>query len=219
MTQAASADVPARPKLGIRTGSSRKLLERKAREQAESPPAGERLEDSFPADAAGDTASSSAVGAPTAAEDAAGDASEEAPPPPTEAPSAGAAAPLPALPPAAPAWSAEDESTFQTLIARRKAAGYQRRGRDVSEQTITLGAVTPNPGTIVAVIVALVAERGGSVGRAELVAAMAGADFPHGKARPDDKGWCQGYVAGAVRNGFLALADAEPAAEPVAAAA
>ncbi|WP_419826833.1 hypothetical protein [Sphingomonas sp.] len=218
MTQAASADTPARPKLGIRTGSSRKLLERKAREQAESAPAGERLEDSFPADAAGDVVSSSADMAPDA-EDATGDASEEAPPPPAQASPAPAAAPPPTLPPAAPVWSAEDESAFQSLTARRKAAGYQRRGRDVADQMITLGAVTPNPGTIVAVIVALVAERGGSVGRAELVAAMAGADFPHGKARPDDKGWCQGYVAGAVRNGFLALADAEPAAEPVAAAA
>ena len=211
MTQAASADAPARPKLGIRTGSSRKLLERKAREQVESAPEGETLEDSFPADAAGDAASSSAIVAPAAAENAAGDASERAAPAPIEASPAPAAAPLPALPPAAPAWSAEDESAFQSLTVRRKAAGYQRRGRDVSEQTITLGAVSPNPGTIVAVIVGLVAGRGGSVGRAELVAAMAGADFPHGKARPDDKGWCQGYVAGAVRNGFLALAEAEPA--------
>ena len=66
---------------------------------------------------------------------------------------------------AAQPWSAEDESAFQTLAARRKAAGYQRRGRDVSDQTITLGAVAPNPGTVVAVLVGLVTERGGSVGR------------------------------------------------------
>ena len=36
----------------------------------------------------------------------------------------------------------------------------------------------------------------------------------HPKARPADKEWCQGYVAGAIRNGFLAVADADaPAAE------
>jgi hypothetical protein len=211
VTQVLSAQAPARPKLGIRTGSSRKLLERKAREQAESVPAGDTLEDSFPADAAGDAASSSAVVATAAAENAATDVGEEAPPAPPEASPVWTAVQLPTPAPAAPAWSAEDESAFQSLTARRKAAGYQRRGRDVGDQTIALGAVTPNPGTVIAVIVALVTERGGSVGRAELVAAMAAADFPHGKARPEDKGWCQGYVAGAVRNGFLALAEGEPA--------
>ncbi|WP_419826809.1 hypothetical protein [Sphingomonas sp.] len=56
---------------------------------------------------------------------------------------------------------------------------------------------------------------GDGVGRAELIAAMATTDIRHGKARPDEKGWCQGYVAGAVCNGFLSLADAKPPAEPV----
>jgi hypothetical protein len=56
------------------------------------------------------------------------------------------------------------------------------------------------------VIVAIVAEHG-SIGRAKLVEAMAAANFPHAKAQPTDKGWCQGYVAGAVRNGFLTLSE------------
>ena len=70
-----------------------------------------------------------------------------------------------------------------------------------------LGSITPNPNTVVAVIVGLVTKRGGSMRRSDLVAAMAGATYPHGKAKPEDKGWCNGYIAGAVRNGFLALAN------------
>ncbi len=110
----------------------------------------------------------------------------------------------------APVWSDEDESNLQALLGRRKAAGYQRRGRNVGGQLITVGTITPNPNTVVAVIVAIVAEHG-SIGRAKLVEAMAAATFPHTKAQPTEKGWCQGYVAGAVRNGFLTLSD-QPAA-------
>ena len=52
MTKNAEVEVPARAKLGIRPGVSRKLLERKAVEAAAAAgePAGEALEDSFPAD-------------------------------------------------------------------------------------------------------------------------------------------------------------------------
>ena len=229
MTKTAETEVPARAKLSIRAGVSRKLLERKAMEAAAAAgePAGDALEDSFPdevneqadpADAAGvetptvnlersadghagiitDIAGATAP-APTAPATADQEHAETAPEQPTAA-----QAPKPAD---AIAWSAEDESAFQTLAARRKAAGYQRRGRDVSDQIVRLGSITPNPNTVVAVIVGLVRDRGGSMTRSDLVAAMAAATYPHGKARPDDKGWCQGYVAGAVRNGFLALAD------------
>ena len=115
----------------------------------------------------------------------------------------------PAQPPAAPVdWSNEDETGFQALLARRKAAGYQRRGRDVSEQVLCRGTIKPNPDTVAATIVGIVAERV-QIGRAELIGLMGQATFPHRKALPTDKGWCQGYVAGAIRNGFLAVA-AEP---------
>lgn len=67
------------------------------------------------------------------------------------------------------------------------------------------GDITPNSGTIVAAIVRLVVERG-EVARPELINLMAGATFTHPKARPAEKGWSQGYVAGAIRNGFLAIA-------------
>ena len=91
------------------------------------------------------------------------------------------------------------------MHARRRAAGYQRRGRDVSGELLRVGAIAPNPNTVVAVIVGLVAERG-TVTRGDLVAAMAAATFPHPKARPGDRAWCAGYVAGAKRDGFLAAA-------------
>ncbi len=94
-------------------------------------------------------------------------------------------------------------------MVRRKAAGYRKRGTDVASQVITVGGIKPNPNTTVAVIVGLVAERG-SIARAGLVAAMASVTFPHPKAQPADPIWCQGYVAGAIRNGFLSVSDSGP---------
>jgi metal-responsive CopG/Arc/MetJ family transcriptional regulator len=61
----------------------------------------------------------------------------------------------------------------------------------------------------VATIVGLV-EAKGTLSRSELVDAMGSATFMHRKARPQNQGWCQGYIAGAIRGGFLKIADAEP---------
>ena len=66
------------------------------------------------------------------------------------------------------------------------------------------GDIAPNPGTIVAAIVRLVVERG-ELSLPELVALMSNATLTHPKARPAEKGWSQGYVAGAIRSGFLAV--------------
>jgi hypothetical protein len=210
-----------------RGGSSRKLLMRKALEGARMP-VGDALEDVFPkhageaqpnasalvppgeqptdqpipATAAGDEQAATAVFAP------------EAVPAVEASASATAVKSAPSEPlapdqhqPAAPAatWSDEDEATFQSMTARRKAAGYQRRGREVGGQLLRVGDIAPNPGTVVAAIVGIVAERG-TLTRSELLDAMAGTTFPNAKAKPDDRGWCQGYVAGAVRDGFLAAA-------------
>lgn len=74
------------------------------------------------------------------------------------------------------------------------------------------GDIAPNPGTIVAAVVRLVVERG-ELTRLELIALMSDASLAHPKARPAEKGWSQGYVAGAIRSGFLAVAvKASPAA-------
>ncbi len=125
------------------------------------------------------------------------------------APSASSAAALTTAPVvAAPVpWSAEDETNYQTLLARRKAAGHKRRGSDLSTQVLQLGTIKPNPDTIVATIVSIVAGRG-QLSRAELIKLMGAAPLPNPKARPDDKGWCQGYISGAIRNGFLAVVPA-----------
>lgn len=129
------------------------------------------------------------------------------------APAEQAHAPAASTPTAQPAeWSDEDERLFTALAARRKAARGGRRGRDVGGQVIRPGDIAPNPGTVVATIVALVAELG-TVSRASLVAAMGRAAFAHPKAKPQDAAWCQGYIAGALRDGFLALADQTLAAE------
>jgi hypothetical protein len=81
----------------------------------------------------------------------------------------------------------------------------------IATQQLTLGANKPNPGTVFAIVVSIVQERG-VVTRLALVAAMASTAFPQAKARPQDKAWCQGYVAGALRGGFLAEAEASEVA-------
>lgn len=140
-----------------------------------------------------------------------GDASPTAAPDaPVEAP----ATPQATVQTPVPVWTDEDENALQAMMARRKAAGFQRRGRDTGGQLLAAGAIVPNPGTVVAIIVGLVAECGPMV-RDELVAAMASAPFPHAKARPADRAWCQGYVAGALRDGFLALAGEGSPAEKI----
>jgi hypothetical protein len=127
-----------------------------------------------------------------------------------EGPESGSTAspePAQALAPAdPPKWSEDDEAALQVLIARRKAAGYQKRGRDVGGQVIRAGKIKPNEGTVVSVVVKLVEERG-TVTRADLVQLMGGTAFPHAKARPTDAGWCQGYIAGAIRSGYLVADD------------
>ena len=79
----------------------------------------------------------------------------------------------------------------------------------MSSQILRPGTIKPNADTVVATIVGIVAERG-ELARAELVGRMGTAKFPHPKAQPTDKGWCQGYVAGAIRNGFLTAAPPAP---------
>ena len=74
-----------------------------------------------------------------------------------------------------------------------------------SDPRLRPGDVSPNPGTIVAAILRLVVERG-EVSRTELIDLMTDASLAHPKARPAEKGWSQGYVAGAIRSGFLAVA-------------
>ena len=189
--------------LAHRSGASRKLLARKAADHAADAAAqSAALEDSFPVETVPPETPPTPAIAGELTE--ATDPTDEAPALEGE-PSTAPSQPPAAAPASAPAWSEADESAFQAMHARRRAAGYQRRGRDVSGELLRVGAIAPNPNTVVAVIVGLVAERG-TVTRGDLVAAMAAATFPHPKARPGDRAWCAGYVAGAKRDGFLAAA-------------
>ena len=104
----------------------------------------------------------------------------------------------------APEWTAADEAAFRSLLARRKAAGYKTPRVDISKQRIKPGEIKPNANTVVATIVGLV-EAQGIMLRAELLAAMAATTFASSKAKPQDSYWCQGYISGAIRNGFLAI--------------
>lgn len=197
------------PQITTTRTASRSLL-RKVAARTAAPFQGECLEDIFPAAQA--QLDSPSVPAeppltPTAAVVAMpGQAAAVAlkPTRPVLAVSEHAAAALPAAP---ALWSRDDETMLQGLIARRKAAGYKASGNSIGGQILCVGGIKPNPNTIVAVIVALVSEQT-TVARAELVSLMAAAAFPHPKARPTDPNWCQGYVAGAIRSGFLTVADA-----------
>jgi len=171
--------------LSVRSGVSRKTLTAKAIKNIKAAEPGEALEDCFPLPA--DTISDQ-PGAP------------QRPIPATVA----------QLPAATATWSDEDEAALRTLLARRKAAGFQRRGRDVGSQLLSAGRIKPNPETVAATIVGLIGE-GESATRAGLIELMASATFPHPKAQPKDKGWCQGYVAGLIRSGFLAVIEQTPA--------
>jgi hypothetical protein len=210
-TGAAGATVSSRP------SASRRLLTAKAAAKGNiALTQGEALEDSFPTLPPAAEPAGLQTGETTGTVLAA-DATNAAPatvavtPPP-----ASGSLSLPALAPpqqpdsavaAAPAWSDEDEVALQAMLARRKVAGFQRRGRNVSRQLLCVGDITPAAQTVAAVIVGLV-EATGRIARGDLLAAMAGATFPHPKARPKDPSWCQGYVAGGIRDGYLAAAPA-----------
>lgn len=200
-----------------RSGASKNLLARKAREHATAADDGETLEALFPPVEADASNQRPQAAAPSieyiepAAPSAGGAVQVSSPALPSWLEAPLVAAPAQSLP-QAPSWSEKDEGALQAMLARRKAAGYQRRGRDVSGQLLRVGEVKPNANTVSATIVELVAGRG-SVTRAELLDMMAVATFPHAKARPADRGWCQGWVAGALRDNFLALAFSEAAEE------
>lgn len=167
MSETASA--PARGTLTVRGGSSRQLLQRKQAERAgQSQAPGGGIEDAFP--------SAEPAASPSPAAQALASPQE-----PESAPPSAAQRAAPAQPPAAPAWSSEDESAFQAMAARRKASGFQRRGKDVSAQLIRAGDIRPNDGTVMAQIVGIVAERG-TVARGELLDAMAKAAWSNAKA-------------------------------------
>lgn len=193
-----TGEIVQRLKLANRPNASRKLLARKAAErQAGRPDEANALEDAFPSSVPPLVPPQPTLAQPTA---------------PVAPPNSPAAA-------QASTWSDDDERAFQGLSARRKAVGYQRRGRDFGTQVLAVGKITPNVDTVSAVIVSLVTERG-SLTRAALLDAMARAAFLHPKAKPQDRNWCQGYVAGALRDGFLMAAESavmEPGVEVVAA--
>lgn len=194
-----------------RSGASRKLLSRKAGEKTMTA-GGEALENVFPGGEAstaletmtlradsGTTDTETNVAAwrveamPITSVPAVGDAVSSYAPEQAKASAAGAV------------WSSADGLILEAMLTRRKNAGYQRRGRDVTGQRLRVGDISPNPGTVVATIVALVAERR-TVTRGELLDAMAVATFANAKAKGADRNWSMGWISGALRDGFLTLA-------------
>ena len=99
-------------------------------------------------------------------------------------------------------WTEFDESAFRSLQQRRKLAGHKARGADVAGQLLRVGPIKPNANTVASAIVGLLPATG-SITRSELLARMAATDFTSKSAKPDDRNWCQGYVAGVIRSGFV----------------
>ncbi len=116
-----------RKTLSVRAGSSRKLLARKALDKSTPAPASGALEDSFPLPET---------------------QKYERPQEPQSGSSSAPAAALAQPPAVPPNWSSEDEAGLQGLLARRRAAGYQRRGKDVAGQRLQPGVIRPNEGTV-----------------------------------------------------------------------
>lgn len=177
-----------------RSGASRKLLARKALTTAPPIPEGEGIEDSFPSAASPAKGNDNSSCAAASATDRSAINSFSTP----KTDAAVRASPD-------RVWSESDEIAFQALTARRKAAGFQKRGKDVSGQMIAVGSIRPNAGTVASVVVSLVEGRG-EISRADLIDAMRSAEFANPKARPTDRGWSQGYVAGCIRDRFLRVA-------------
>ncbi len=184
--------------LSVRAGVSPKLLARKSADRSAGNASGETIEASFP------TAATAMRGVATPGP--AADSPSESPQGAARAVDAAASALGQRTP---PTWSDEDESGFQALSTRRKAAGV-RRTAQAGAQLVQPGSIKPNPNTVVAVIVGLFGDKV-AMTRGDLIAAMTSATFPHPKARPADPSWCQGYVAGAIRSGFLMVAPAQAA--------
>lgn len=112
------------------------------------------------------------------------------------------------------------ESSFPSespaSLADPSPSNLPRHRGPLAQKTLRLGGIQPNPGTVFATIVGIVAVSG-ELSRTELINTMRRSSFPHPAARPQDSGWCQGYVAGAVRNGFLAIVvrpNADASSEP-----
>ena len=110
-------------------------------------------------------------------------------------------------------WTEADEDQLRGLLARRRQAGYRKPSRDVGSQLLKVGSFNPNPNTVTASICAIAALNG-TITRKALLAEMTETVFPHPKAQPKNAKWCQGWVAGAIRNGFLVLVADDQAGQP-----
>jgi len=202
-----------------RSGASRKLLSRKPGDKAMAVP-GEALEDVFPGSDA-DAAAEPPV--KPLSPGALGDEDNPACPvllaggvvagPEKSTAAAGSEAQIEAESmalPTGPSWTDEQEELYVAMTSRRRASGYLRRGRDVGRQVLCVGSITPNPGTVVGTIVELFGTRN-AMARKELLDTIASASFSNAKAKPTDRAWANGYIAGALRDGFLAVATADEA--------
>ena len=134
--------------LSVRAGVSPKLLARKSAEQAGVGVSPEGIEASFPV---------LAPDLPEVTQSAAGASHGATAPATATVPPLAVAAPLAAL-----AWSDEDESCFQALFARRRAARVPRVANS-GTQRLQPGGIKPNPNTVVAVIVGLFGATGGMI--------------------------------------------------------
>jgi hypothetical protein len=186
--------------LTVRPGASRSLLAKKARQNARRAEQGEPIEAAFPiSEVAVEQGTSAAkpdnAGSPSAVARQTAVAA-------TEGSHAGVGADQ--------ATTVSDDA--YTGDQAGAGAGPLRRGAPsvIATQQLTLGTNKPNPGTVFAIIAGIVQERG-QLTRAALIDAMPSTAFPQAKARPEDKAWCQGYVAGALRGGFLAEVEASDA--------
>lgn len=114
-------------------------------------------------------------------------------------------------PQAEAAWSDIDESTYQALLARRRAAKVKSRSggpraRLTDAAMLVVGSTPAEGKSVLATVRAAVAAHGeAGVARGVLLDELAKAKWESVHARPSDRGWLAGWLSGAVRQGVVAV--------------
>ena len=113
----------------------------------------------------------------------------------------------------APEWSEADEAAYQDLLARRRAAKVRRTSgatvRLGDDAVLVVGPILAEGKSVMSTIRAVVAAHGeAGVVRSALLAELGSTKFESAAAKPTDPGWLKGWVAGAFRQGVLAIKSA-----------
>ena len=101
-------------------------------------------------------------------------------------------------------WTEKDETQYLELAARRKESGFRKRGKDTSSQYLVISNLRPNPKSAAGIIYETVKIENGMT-RGTLLERLATRLGDETKHKFNDRRWCQGYIAGTIRDGFISV--------------